>query len=193
MAGTAALNGVQSHYDIVMGLLSDLGFLMMAFFMWLEDRFTHKIDTRVTTFPIKKGMTVIDYGCGPGRYTIRYASLVGSQGQVYAVDIHHLAITSVEKKAKKAGYDNIRPVLATGNDSGLPDGIADLITAIDMIFGVDEPEELLKELHRLLKEDGILIIDDNHRSRSKTRSLIARSGLWIITEDHPDHITCTPI
>jgi len=39
-----------------------------------------------------KGMTVVDYGCGPGRYSIKFAEIVGNQGLVYAVDIHELAI-----------------------------------------------------------------------------------------------------
>ena len=38
------------------------------------------IDKRVQKFGIEPGMTVVDYGCGPGRYTTRLAKLVGEQG-----------------------------------------------------------------------------------------------------------------
>lgn len=48
-------------------------------------------------------MTIIDYGCGPGRYTILFAKLVGEKGKVIAVDIKDLTLREVEKKIKKLG------------------------------------------------------------------------------------------
>ena len=35
---------------------------------------------------IKKGQTVLDFGCGYGAYTIPVAEIVGEQGRVYALD-----------------------------------------------------------------------------------------------------------
>jgi ubiquinone/menaquinone biosynthesis C-methylase UbiE len=32
---------------------------------------------RLKKIPIKEGMVVVDYGCGPGRYTLPIAKLVG--------------------------------------------------------------------------------------------------------------------
>ena len=37
--------------------------------------------------PLKEGMRVVDYGCGPVRYTVPAAKLVGAQGMVFAVDV----------------------------------------------------------------------------------------------------------
>ncbi|GAH52326.1 unnamed protein product, partial [marine sediment metagenome] len=48
---------------------------------------------------IKPGFYILDYGCGPGSYTIVAARLVGESGQVYALDIHPLAIQQVQKIA----------------------------------------------------------------------------------------------
>jgi ubiquinone/menaquinone biosynthesis C-methylase UbiE len=42
-------------------------------------------------------MTVVDYGCGPGRYTIRFARLVGANGRVFEVDLRPLAMRMVEQ------------------------------------------------------------------------------------------------
>lgn len=43
---------------------------------------------------IKEGSHVLDYGCGPGFCTIPAAKIVGSQGMIYALDIHPLAINN---------------------------------------------------------------------------------------------------
>jgi ubiquinone/menaquinone biosynthesis C-methylase UbiE len=36
---------------------------------------------------IEKGTTVLDFGCGPGFFTIDLARLVGASGQVIAADL----------------------------------------------------------------------------------------------------------
>ena len=61
---------------------------------------------------IKEGQTVLDFGCGPGHYAIAAAKMVGAKGKVYALDIHPLAVQSVEKKAKKEGLTNITTIVS---------------------------------------------------------------------------------
>lgn len=57
---------------------------------------------------VKPGMSGLDFGCGPGRYSIPAARIVGREGAVYAVDLHQLAVTMVDRAAKK-GRSNQRP------------------------------------------------------------------------------------
>jgi ubiquinone/menaquinone biosynthesis C-methylase UbiE len=150
------------------------------------------VEKRVKKFGIKPGMTIVDYGCGPGRYTIRFAKLVGEQGRVFAVDIHELAIEAVKQKIDEHGFKNIVPVLAKGYDSTLPDHVADVICAIDMFFIIKKPTEFLAELKRITKSDGILVIDDGHQKRSTTKTNILQSGHWDIFEETRDHLKCKP-
>jgi len=105
---------------------------------------------------------MVDYGCGTGRYTLHFSRMVGEGGEVYAVDIHELAIRAVRQNYTRAGLVNIQPILAHGYDSGLPNPIADRIFALDVLHGARQPIEFLTELRRLAKPDGILIIDDGH-------------------------------
>jgi len=137
-------------------------------------------------------MTVIDYGCGPGRYTTEFAKLVGENGQVYAVDIHELAIKEVNKKTGKLGLKNVEPILVEGYDCPLPDDTADIIFALDMFFNIKEPTEFLGELNRLTKPEGILIIDEGHEKRSKTKNKIEKSGYWTIYDETKDHMKYKP-
>ena len=173
--------------------MSDFSFRAMVFVMKIEDFFWRRIDARVQTFGIRPGMTVVDYGCGPGRYTIRFARLVGEAGRVYAVDVHQLAVREVQKKAQQQGLRNVTAVLAGGYDSTLPAGIADVVCCLDMFFGVREPTTLLTELKRIAKPDGVLIIDDGHQPRSATLGKIRSSGQWAIAAETRDHLTCKPI
>ena len=61
--------------------MSNMGFRLMSLIFDLVDLVHPYIDRRVTTFGIREGMTVVDYGCGPGRYTTRFAQLVGERAR----------------------------------------------------------------------------------------------------------------
>jgi ubiquinone/menaquinone biosynthesis C-methylase UbiE len=172
--------------------MSDLHFKLMNILFHIVDFVYPYIDKRVQKFGIGPNMTIVDYGCGPGRYTVRFSKLVGRQSEVFAVDIHELAIETVKKKMEKYGLQNIVPILAKGYDSTLPEHTADVVCAIDMFFLIKNPTEFLKELKRITKTDGFLVIDDGHQKRSVTRSDILTSGQWDIIEETNDHLKCRP-
>jgi len=170
--------------------MSDISFKMMTLIFRLVDLIFPYINRRLKKFGVKEGMTVVDYGCGPGRYSTKLARLVGPRGKVYAVDIHELAIEAVKRRIERQGFNNIEPVLAKSYDSALPDNVADVVCAIDMFFVIKKPAEFLAELKRILKKEGILVIDDGHQSRSQTKAKILSSGLWSIYEETRDHLKC---
>lgn len=172
--------------------MPDWHFKFMNLCFHLIDFIYPYIDKRVEKFGLKPGMTVVDYGCGPGRYTTRFAQLVGRHGKVFAVDIHELAVEAVKKKIDKYGLTNIEAVLASGYDSTLPDTIADVVCALDMFFMVKKPVEFLAELKRITKNSGCLVIDDGHQRRSVTKASILQSGHWDIVEETRDHLKCKP-
>ncbi len=173
--------------------MPDFAFRGMVWLMNIEDFFWRRIDARAATFGIQPGMTVVDYGCGPGRYTTRFARLVGEGGRVYAVDIHELALREVQKRAGRLGLRNVTPVLAHGYDSTLLEGVADVVCCLDMFFGVRDPSALLAELRRITRPAGVLVIDDGHQSRSTTLAKIRASGHWAIVRESRDHLVCRPI
>lgn len=170
--------------------MSDISFRCMTFFFKIADFFNPYIEKRIPKFNIQEGMTVVDYGCGPGRYTMPIARLIGEKGKVYAIDIHKLAITEVMRKVEKNGLTNVETVLAHGYSNAVPDDIADIVCALDMFFGVKSPRDFLAEVKRIIKKDGILIIDDGHQSRTETKNKIAASGMWVIVEETADHLKC---
>ena len=172
--------------------MSDLSFKLMNLIFHVMDFIYPYIDKRVKKFGIKQGMTVVDYGCGPGRYTTRFAKLVGEQGKVFAIDIHELAIEAVKKKIDQYGLRNVTAVLVDGYDSTLPDRTADVVCAVDMFHIIKNRTEFLSELKRITQKDGLLVIDDGHQKRSVTRANIFESGHWDIFEETRDHLKCRP-
>jgi ubiquinone/menaquinone biosynthesis C-methylase UbiE len=173
--------------------MSDTSFRLMNLTFQVIDFFSSFVEKRSHSFDLKPGMCVVDYGCGPGRYTIQFAQIVGKTGKVYAVDIQELALEAVRSKMRQYHLTNIQPVLSHGYYSGLPDAIADRIFALDMFFGIKQPAEFLAELKRLLKPEGLLIIDDGHQPREVTRQKILDSGLWVIESETKDHLECRPV
>ena len=81
---------------------------------------------------IEPGYQVLDFGCGPGAFTIMLAEKIGPSGLVYALDIHPLAVKKVEQKARKKSLANIKIILSSCSTS-LPDNSLDLIIFFDVL------------------------------------------------------------
>ena len=172
--------------------ISSLDFKITVVYFAILDLFHPTVAKRSRAFGIGEGMTVVDYGCGLGRYTTHFAALAGFKGKVYGVDIQPLAVEAVRRKAAKQGLPNVEAVLAQGYDSGLPGNAADVICALDMFSKVQEPTRFLAELRRIIKGDGMLVIDDGHQPRRVTKEKILASGCWVIQEETKDHLRCKP-
>ena len=143
-------------------------------------------------FGIKKGSVVIDYGCGPGMYIKRASELVGDEGLVYAVDIHELAVKSVKKLIRKYKLSNVETLQTDGNNLEMPENTADLIYALDMFHMVKDYKSFLLELNRIGKPNCVLILEDGHQSRKKSKEKVEKSGCWEIEKEHKKFMICKP-
>lgn len=139
-----------------------------------------KPGSQLKQFGIKPGFTVVDYGCGPGRYVETAASLVGKSGLVYAADISEIAIKHVKRRIISGNFHNVIPILlGTGKDT-IPSGCADVVYALDMFHRVDDPVLFLKCIREIIKKDGMLYLEDGHQSRETTLNKVKNSDLWLI-------------
>ncbi len=165
-------------------------FKLMSFVMKLMD-FTGYHDKNFKILPIKKGQTVVDYGCGPARYTLRIAKAIGNEGQLISTDIHPLAIKNVKDIIKKHQLTNVQVALSKGYECPIPDKSADVLLALDMFHMVEDTNALLHEFERIVKPEGIVIIEDGHQSRETTKKKILDSGCFIIINENKAHVRCT--
>ncbi|MFX0207763.1 MAG: methyltransferase domain-containing protein [Candidatus Hodarchaeota archaeon] len=109
---------------------------------------------------IKEGMTVIDFGSGPGHDLFIAAQLVGSEGFAIGVDFTEAMIVEAYEQAQRRRLYNIKLVKASIQDTGLPDEIADIIISNCVINLAINKKQVFQEAFRLLKQGGILIDAD---------------------------------
>ena len=136
--------------------MSDFIFFMATILMRIRGFFRNK-KAEVLLTGAKRGDVILDYGCGIGFNTIPAAEIVGEDGMVYALDIHPLAIKSVEKQIRKKGLKNVKTILSDLN-TGLPDESVDIVLLYNVLPMVKNRPALIKELYRVLKARGALSV-----------------------------------
>lgn len=126
---------------------------------------------------IESGYCVLDYGCGPGSYIAPLAQLVGASGEIYALDIHPLAIKEVQKIAARKAITNVKTI-ESNCKTGLLDNHVDVILLYDTFHDLSQPDDVLRELHRVLKSEGILSLSDHHMNEKEILTKITNTGLF---------------
>ena len=174
-----------------MDRMREWAFKMMAFVFNVSDKFISP-DKKLNPFNIRKGQTVVDYGCGTGRFLKPASELVGESGSVFAVDIHELAVESAFQVIKKFGLKNVHPILTDGKSVSIPFQTADIVYALDMFHMVRDTSSFLKELCRITKPDGILYLEDGHQPRYKAKEKTINSGCWDVIEETKTYMKCKP-
>jgi len=159
--------------------MSDFDFKVMALGYKFRDLRLPRMNI-LKEVGIKPGFHVLDYGCGPGGYIAPLAELVGESGKVYALDIHPLAIQKVKDIASKKQMANVETILSDCQ-TGLPDNSLDVVLLYDIFHHLSDRDKVLKELHRVLKLDGILSFSDHHMKENEIVSAVTNSGLFSLS------------
>jgi len=112
---------------------------------------------------IKKGMHVLDLGCGSGAFTPFIARTVGEKGKVYALDIQADMLKQLERKLAKPENRDIKNIkLIEGNAYELPfeDGSLDLVNLVTVLQEIPDRNRALQEVKRVLKPGGLLAVTE---------------------------------
>jgi ubiquinone/menaquinone biosynthesis C-methylase UbiE len=122
-------------------------------------------------------MRMLDYGCGAGSYVLPAAEMVGEAGKVYALDMHPLAIDSLRKLSARKGLANVTAILSDCN-TGLGEAEVDVVLLYDVLHDIRDPTSLLRELHRVLKPEGVLSVSDHHFKHEEIVCALTGDGLF---------------
>lgn len=107
---------------------------------------------------IKKGMTIMDYGCAMGYFSLPLAKMTGNSGSVYCVDIQQKMLDTLQKRANKAGVGQIvKPILAGNNNYVELEGKVDFTMLFAVVHEIPNKEKLFKDLYLVMKSGGKLL------------------------------------
>ncbi len=108
-------------------------------------------------FITRPNMVVADIGCGPGFYSIECARML-PEGKVYAIDRQRDMIEWTKKRALKDHLTHITTIVASADSVPLPDRSLDAVLMANVLHDVPEQNDILTEVHRLLKPGGIYFL-----------------------------------
>lgn len=112
---------------------------------------------------VKEGMTVVDYGCAMGFFTLPLARLVGPGGKVIAVDLQQKMLDGMLKRAISAGVaDRIVPMLSQANGVVI-DVAVDFVAALHVVHELPDNRSFFLQMRGIMKPGaGLLMVEPAH-------------------------------
>ena len=138
---------------------------------------------------IESGYTILDVGCGGGR-TVNKLAAIATQGKVYGVDYSDASVAAT-KKTNARWIELGRVEILHGSVSKLPfpDGMFDLVTAVETHFWWPDLAGDMREVFRVVKPGGtfVLIAEIYKGANTMAARIIeksgARTGLKLLSVD----------
>ena len=138
---------------------------------------------------IEKHYIVLDVGCGGGR-TIDKLAATATQGKVYGIDFSEASV-AVSARTNARWIEMGRVELRLGSVSQLPfaDGLFDLVTAVETHFWWPSLATDMREVFRVVKPGGrLIIIAEVYKGANTTVAKLAekyasRSGMKLLSVD----------
>jgi len=158
--------------------------------LWRMNSYHSKLtDWGLQHVAIESRFTILDVGCGGGR-TVSKLAAIAAQGKVYGID-HSGESVAATKKMNARWIELGRVELRLGSVSQLPfsDGVFDLVSAVEThFFWPDLPADM-REVWRVLKPRGTLIIvSEAYKGAKKiagksAEKYIPPTGMKLLTVD----------
>ena len=123
---------------------------------------------------IQKGETVLDLGSGAGIDAFLAANIVGKSGKVIGVDMTDEMLARARRNAKEAGYSNVAFKKSDIEERILvDDNSIDLVISNCVINLTTDKVKAFKEVCRILKQGGRMVISDLVADRSIPKESIS--------------------
>jgi len=144
-------------------------------------------DALIRRSGIKKGMRVLEIGCGSGAFTVDVARAVGATGEAYALDIQKDMLEQLKRKLGKAenrDVKNIKPILGNAHTLPFANNFFDLVYLVTVLQEIPDKPRALAEIKRVLKPGGILAVtellpDPDYPLKSTTIAMGEKAGFTV--------------
>jgi SAM-dependent methyltransferase len=144
----------------------------------------------VQALELKDEDTVVDLGCGAGYFALKLGTVVGSKGNVLAVDIRRLSLTFLWIRALLRRERNLTIIHGDPDDPHLPSGAAAAVLISNTYHEFLKPDVMLAHVFQSLRPGGRLVIVDrgpeagnesHHVDVQSVATQLPRSGFQVIS------------
>jgi ubiquinone/menaquinone biosynthesis C-methylase UbiE len=129
------------------------------FTLWRMNASHSKLtDWGLAQISIENNYTVLDVGCGGGR-TVSKLAAIATQGKVYGVDYSEKSVAATKRiNTQWVNLGRVEVRLGSVSQLPFPDGMFDLVTAVETHFWWPDLPGDMREIFRVLKPGGMLIL-----------------------------------
>lgn len=120
----------------------------------IADEATYQKKLQVTREYFRPDMDVLEFGCGTGSTAIAHAPYVK---HIQAIDVSSKMIAIAQGKADANSVANVTFKQSTIDEFSAPDESLDAVLGLSILHLLDNKEEVIAEVHRMLSPGGIFI------------------------------------
>lgn len=120
---------------------------------------------------IKKGMHILDIGCGRGDVSFLLADMVGVEGSVLGLDFDDNALEVAYKRASESKLKNVDFIKSDLNALSIDNDEFDVIVGRRVLMYLPDPKRTISELSTMLKVGGLMIFQESDSTLS-SKSII---------------------
>lgn len=128
--------------------------------------------------PINKGETVLDIGSGAGVDTFVATKMVGPEGKVVGIDMTWEMLARAKKNREEASLQNVFFYEASAEELPFPDESFDVVISNGVFNLIPGKSKALKEIFRVLKPHGRMMIADQILTGVLPADIKARIESW---------------
>ncbi len=120
----------------------------------VADEAAYQKKLQVTREYFQPDMEVLEFGCGTGSTAITHAPYVE---HIHAIDISSKMIEIAQDKADAEKTTNVTFERSTIDEFSVSDQTLDAVLALSILHLLDNKEEVIAKVHKMLKPGGIFI------------------------------------
>ena len=132
---------------------------------------------------IKKGMHVLDIGCGRGDLSLLLAEMVGAEGIILGLDFDESALTFARERIQENRLANVTFIQADLNALSIDHAQFDAIVGRRVLMYLPDPKRVIADLSAFLKVGGLMIFQEHDSTMSpgstKPMPLHEQVNKWI--------------
>lgn len=125
--------------------------------------FTKRIDRVIRSMHLEPGSRVLEVGVGTGLSLTAYPP----HCDVLGVDLAEDMLSRAQRKVERQGWEHVELAVGDAQALDFPDESFDYVTSFHVVSVVPDPRQMMREMARVCRPGGRLVIINHFRSPRK--------------------------